>query len=377
MSVPVDVGAESCFHGGAFFDAVGDEFVDLSRRFEIVNADVLDAWFPPAPRVVQVLAEHLPWLLATSPPTNCAGMARVLARARDVPEANILPGAGSSALIFLAFTRWLRPDSRVVLLDPTYGEYRHVLENVVGCDVRRMTLARENGYRFDPDHLVGAVGAVPADCDLVVIVNPNSPTGQHVPRDALIAAIRRLPDGTRVWIDETYVEYAGTDQSLERFAAASRGVVVCKSMSKVYALSGARAAYLCAGPELLATLRPFVPPWAVSLPAQIAAVEAMRDPDYYATRYRETHALREALCHSLRALPGIEPTNGVANFVLCHLASAGPTAAEVVRRCRVEGVFLRDASGMGTTMGRRALRIAVKDAAANRRIVSVLARALH
>jgi histidinol-phosphate/aromatic aminotransferase/cobyric acid decarboxylase-like protein len=374
MPVPVDFGAGSCFHGGAFFDAVGDEFVDLSRRFEIVNADVLDAWFPPAPRVVQVLREHLPWLLATSPPTNCAGMARVLARARDVPEASILPGAGSSALIFLAFMRWLRPDSRVVLLDPTYGEYLHVLENVVGCDVTRLTLAREDGYRLDLDRLGDAVSA---GCDLVVIVNPNSPTGQHVPRDTLVAAIRRLPDGPRVWIDETYVEYAGTDQSLERFAAASRRVVVCKSMSKVYALSGARAAYLCAGPELLATLRPFVPPWAVSLLAQIAAVEALRDPDYYAARYRETHALREALCHSLRALPEIELTSGVANFVLCHLASAGPTAAEVVRRCRVEGVFLRDASGMGTTMGRHALRIAVKGAATNRRIVSVVERALR
>src|SRR5947207_468872 len=45
MTIDLDAG---CFHGGAFFDAVGDSFDDLSRRHQIINADVLDAWFPPA-----------------------------------------------------------------------------------------------------------------------------------------------------------------------------------------------------------------------------------------------------------------------------------------------------------------------------------------
>ena len=49
-------------------------------------------------------------------------------------------------------------------------------------------------------------------------------------------------------------------------------------MSKVYALSGARCAYLCASPHLLETLRSITPPWAVSLPGQVAAVAALRDP---------------------------------------------------------------------------------------------------
>ena len=365
----VEVRGESCFHGGAFFAAVGDEFDDLSRRSRIINADVLDAWFPPSPRVLDALREHLPWLLATSPPTDCGGMARVIARARGVPEECILPGAGSSALIFLAFTRWLNSASSVLLLDPTYGEYQHVLENVVGCDVTRFTLAREDGYRLDVDRLVDVASEA---FDLVVLVNPNSPTGQHVSREELTAALRRLPNGRRVWIDETYVDYVGAEESLESFAAASADVIVCKSMSKVYALSGVRAAYLCAGSERLNELRPFVPPWAVSLPAQVAAVEAVQDLEYYAERYRETHELREELRSALRELPGVEPTSGVANFVLCHLDPRGPTAAEIVSRCRDHGVFVRDVMGMGTRLGQHALRVAVKDASTNQRIVAGL-----
>jgi histidinol-phosphate/aromatic aminotransferase/cobyric acid decarboxylase-like protein len=172
-------------------------------------------------------------------------------------------------------------------------------------------------------------------------------------------------------VDETYVDYAGTGQSLEPFAARSENVVVCKSMSKVYALSGARVAYLCAGPHQLESLRPLTPPWAVSLPAQIAAVKALEDPGYYAAKYEETHALRRQLIEALKPL-NWEIIPGVTNFVLCHLPENGPDADTVIARCRERGLFLRNVATMGTSFGNRALRIAVKDAVTNRRMVEIL-----
>ena len=66
----------------------------------------------------------------------------------------------------------------------------------------------------------------------------------------------------------------------------------------------------------------------------------------------------------------------VTNFLLCHLPKTGPDADTVVSRCREHGVFLRDAGSMGSQMGSHALRIAVKDAAANQRLVEVLRKAL-
>src|ERR1043166_154764 len=102
----------ACYHGGAFFNAIGAEFEDLSRRHDIINADVLDAWFPPSPKVLAALEDDLPWLLRTSPPTNCEGLRRVIARTRGVAPENILPGGGSSDLIFLALRHWLTSSSR-------------------------------------------------------------------------------------------------------------------------------------------------------------------------------------------------------------------------------------------------------------------------
>jgi histidinol-phosphate/aromatic aminotransferase/cobyric acid decarboxylase-like protein/GNAT superfamily N-acetyltransferase len=396
-----------CFHGGAFFDAIGNRFDSLDRRNQIINADVLDAWFDPAPAVTAALLEALPWLLRTSPPAACEGMVAAIAQHRNVPAACVLPAAGSSDLIFLALRHWLTPGSRVLLTEPTYGEYAHVLEQVIGCRVIRLMLSREDGYVLRTDALQDATqpgrtacgranirADIRADCrqdlragtapspssgdySLIILVNPNSPTGRHIPRLELEDFLRGLPATTRVWIDETYIEYTGPDQSLEKFAAASSNVVVCKSMSKVYALSGVRTAYLVGPAALLAELRAITPPWAVSLPAQVAAVKALESPDYYADCYHRTHALRQQLAEDLAAIaPGMEVIPGTANFLLCHLPEPGPDAAAVVAACRERGVFLRDAKLMGSQLGRHALRVAVKSAEQNAEVVSAIAQAL-
>jgi histidinol-phosphate/aromatic aminotransferase/cobyric acid decarboxylase-like protein len=176
---------------------------------------------------------------------------------------------------------------------------------------------------------------------------------------------------TRIWIDETYVDFVDSAQSMERFAATSENVIVCKSMSKAYALSGARAAYLCASPHQLEELRAFTPPWAVSLLAQIAAVRAIESTDYYRERWQKTATLRTQLARELEQLRWVV-IPGVANFLLCHLPTEGPTAAEVVTRARERGLFLRDAVRMGAQLGDYAIRIAVKDAETNRRAMAVL-----
>jgi histidinol-phosphate/aromatic aminotransferase/cobyric acid decarboxylase-like protein len=253
-----------------------------------------------------------------------------------------------------------------------YGEYAHVLEQVIGCHVDRLELYRAENYDVSLSRLATALRG---GYDLIVLVNPNSPTGRHVSRIQLEGCLRLAPSTTRVWVDETYVDYVGGEESLERFAAESANVVVCKSMSKVYALSGVRSAYLVGAPAMVEELRSITPPWAVGLPAQVAAVNALMDPEYYAARHAETNRLREDLSRALRAL-GMEVVPGCANFLLAHLPPSGPMAEAVIAGCRERGLFLRNAAGMGTNLGRHALRIAVKDAVTNRRIIEIMASVL-
>ena len=358
-----------CEHGGSFWSAVGDDFASLEKAPEIISADVLDAWFSPAPQVIAALERHLPVLVRTSPPTRCEGMVRAIASARGLNAECILPAAGSSSLIFLAFRRWLSPQSRALVLDPTYGEYTHVLANVIGCHVDSLPLRRMHQYRIDVAELARRLSA---GYDIVVLVNPNSPTGVLLARDELEPVLAEASANTRVWIDETYIEYAGLQHSVEQFAARSAGVFVCKSMSKAYALSGLRAAYLAGPAAEIQDLRLLVPPWSVALPTQVAVVQALAASDYYEERYCETRVLRQQFAAELRGQFGFEVVPSDANFLLCHLPANCPPAVEICQRTQQRGVFLRDAGRISPRLGERCVRIAVKDAASNRRVLEVL-----
>lgn len=356
-----------------FFEEIGPGFDTLDRSKVIVNADVLDAWFPPSPRVLSTLQEHLPWLIRTSPPTQCEGLREAIANHRGVLPDNILLGAGSSDLIYRAFGHWLRRESRVLILDPTYGEYQHVLENVIGCRVERLPLSRDDGYKVNLDELVRRAKE---NYELIVLVNPNNPTGRHVRRAELENVLREMPRETRVWVDEAYIDYVGPAESLEHFAASNENIVVCKSMSKVYALSGMRVAYLCASPRQLSDLELLTPPWVVGLPAQVAAVRALQDAAHYEEQYKRTHLLRAEVHEMLRSIGIREIVPGETNFLMFHLANSQPTAAQISDVARREGVFVRDIAGMGSQLGSRAVRVAIKDPAGNVRVCEALQRAL-
>ncbi|MGW3730524.1 aminotransferase class I/II-fold pyridoxal phosphate-dependent enzyme [Streptomyces sp. NPDC000851] len=375
LDVPFAPRPDGCEHGGASFTAIGTDFRSLDRRHQVVAADVLDAWFPPAPGVRAALAEDPAWVARTSPPTGAEGLLAEIATARALPAETLAVGAGSSDLIFRAFGQWLTPQSRVLLTDPGYGEYAHVTERVIGCRVDRFRLRREGGWRIDPARLSAAVGS--GRYDLVVVVNPNNPTGRHAPAAELRSVIAAAPARTRWWIDEAYLGYVGLNESLAGLAATDPRVVVCTSLSKMYALSGMRAAYLVAEPNTAAQLRRWTPPWPVSLPAQLAAVEALRDPAYYSDCWRRTHALRRQLAAGLAGLDkDVVVEEAVANFLTVTLPSGGPSAAQLVHECRRHDVYLRDLSPLSSEYQGRTVRIAVRDTAENARIVAACQAAL-
>jgi histidinol-phosphate/aromatic aminotransferase/cobyric acid decarboxylase-like protein len=316
-----------CFHGGASLAA--------TRRSDIISADVLDAWYDPSLAAQAAAARDSAWAMRTSAPTNAEPLIAAIAESRGVACENIAVGAGSSELIFRCFVGWLTKASRVLLVEPTYGEYSHVLRNVIGCTVDSLELHESEGFALNANRLWDRCAGT--RYDLVVLVNPNSPFGTHCPGLKNV-----LPHvGTRVWVDETYVDYVGG--SLECVAADSPNLIVCKSMSKVYALSGCRVGYVCGHPSQIGILRARTPPWIVGRSTQAAAIEAVRDVEYYADRIRDTHAMRESLERQLGKIPGVRVFPGCANWTLVKLPA---DVGEVVRRCAERGVCLRVA-GLG------------------------------
>jgi histidinol-phosphate/aromatic aminotransferase/cobyric acid decarboxylase-like protein len=353
-------------HGGASFAAIGADFADLDRRRAIVDADVLDAWYPPAPSVVQEVAAHLEWLMKTSPPTHSEGLRAAIASHVGLPDSCILPGGGTSPFIFSALPRMVSSGDRVCILDPMYGEYRHVLENLVGAEVVSVPLAPERDFRVDPQALLEAAKG----CRLVIVVNPNSPTGQCLSRDEWEEIRRGLPETTRVWVDETYIDFAPGRPSVEPWVADDPRFVVAKSLSKFFALSGLRVGYLAADSAFIREVERFTPPWSVGTLAQVAAVRALEAYDYYQAKASETHALRQAMSDALDEMPGLRCVGSVTNFLMFE----APSASALVEGARKQGVYLRDCGSLSQRFADRYVRTAVKSAEENGRIIEAIGR---
>lgn len=354
-------------HGGDSFYAIGIQFDQLEGKDRVIDADILDAWFEPAPMVVEGIQQNLAWMIKTSPPTHGEGLIQTIASVRLVPQECILLGGGSSSLIYTCLPRLLNSQSNVVVLDPMYGEYDHILRHIIGIEPIRIALNADDN--FEPN-LKRAQEAV-ANADFVIWVNPNSPTGAAVSPEFLIAVLEAMPRDAMLWIDETYIDYVGMDASMESLVSHDRRVIVSKSMSKVYALSGLRVGYLAAHPEVIAQLKKYAPPWSVGLIAQYAAIGALESEDYYADRWQETHRLREALMNDIAALPWVaRVVPSQANFFLFEVEEQN--AARVCDLARAQNLFLRDCRSWGLPFGESFLRIAVKDANTNSRMLAIL-----
>tara|TARA_B100000609_G_scaffold178047_1_gene156970 strand:- start:251 stop:2071 length:1821 start_codon:yes stop_codon:yes gene_type:complete len=358
----------ACYHGGTSWATTG---FDFQLREQYVVADVLDSPFPPCPEVMDTLQTTLQHCCMESPPTDCAPLVQAVAARRTIPPDYIAVSSGSSSLMFTCLLQLLSKDSKVLILSPMYGEYKHILTHVIGCEVNECALSRDNDFALNIDALYEQA----CQHDALLLVNPNSPTGQHSSElpgllDRMYSRSTAAQRCQLVWVDETYVDYVSTAASLEARIPLCPQLLVCKSMSKVYALSGQRVAYLAG--QKVPGLRKFIPPWSVSLPAQLAGVAALSNPAYYRGQYARVHAQRLALEASLRTL-GFDVVPGCANFVLCFLPDGyAGTGAHFVRACRAHKLYARDPSNMGRTLGPRAVRFAVRLASDQERLLQVV-----
>lgn len=363
---------EVCYHGGKSWDT--SKF-DFGIRDTLVVADVLDSPFPPCPEALDVLREQLERCCQESPPTQCEELIETIAVTRRVQSKHVAVSSGSSSLMFSFLPQLLSSNSRVLVLSPMYGEYSHILTHVIGCEMTNFVLHSHEGFRIDGDELVQQA----RQHDAVILVNPNSPTGVYC--DNLGELVQRIQDESEsptqckmIWVDETYIDYIPEAQSLESLVEKIPSLIVCKSMSKCYALSGLRVAYAVS--QKMSELRRFIPPWAVSLPGQLAAVAALKNPAYYNEQYEIIHQQRRVLSEKLKQ-QSFTVLPGVANFLLTFLPeNTHHTSSSFIEACKQRGVFIRDAQNMGVTLGDNAVRFAIRSSKENERIVECVKEVL-
>jgi len=362
--------SEYCVHGGDLYQFIGEDFRDIDAAPETLAADVLDAWYPPSPRVLTCLRDHLSWAGRTSPPLRGQGLKRVIGEAFGIPEAQIVLGNGSSDLIFRLLPDIFRQEGPVVIPAPSYGEYAHVLQRLCGKTVHYFP-TYDTGFRIEPAALVRTLDETGAGG--LVLVNPSNPTGQCLSTESIRAVLEAIGGRCPCLIDETYFGYLPDgDVSLQAEVQRHPNLVILRSLSKIYALSGLRVGYALVSPSYASALQERTPPYTVSTLAQMAAIEALRDPSYAGQMVAATRERRAHLRDELRSIEGLRVVDSHINSLLLDLEQCTLDAGELVQRLSADGILLRDISSQGDRYPGRFVRISVLDYDANARMVQRL-----
>jgi cobalamin biosynthetic protein CobC len=178
----------------------------------------------------------------------------------------MLPVAGTQAAI-QALPR-LRAQSRVIVAAPSYAEHAHQWAGH-GHALRQVTYAELDDAQFDV-----------ATCDVLVVCNPNNPTGATIAPPRLLAWAEQLAArGGWLIVDEAFGDTGeGKDGNLSVAAYSDRpGLIVLRSVGKFFGLAGVRLGFVAAQPPLLQALANLLGPWSISGPAQQIGRAALQD----------------------------------------------------------------------------------------------------
>jgi histidinol-phosphate aminotransferase len=259
-----------------------------------------------------------------------------LAQLYGLAPGQVLVSRGSDEAIDLLVRAFCPAgESAVLISPPTFGMYA-VCARVQGATVIESPL-RAADFSLDIDALLAAV--TPA-VRLVFVCSPNNPTGALVPRDGIERLAKALAGRALLVVDEAYIEFAGQGSAVPLVQQHDH-VCVLRTLSKAYALAGARIGCLLGDENLVGLLRRIMAPYPLPTPCTDAALQALASPafDQALVHVGTIRHERERMARRLRTLPSVrEVMASDANFLTVRLHDVAASQAALL----AAGIVVRD-----------------------------------
>jgi histidinol-phosphate aminotransferase len=313
--------------------------------------------FGPSPRIWQAMQAVD---IARHPEPRAAPLRRALAAQHGIDPAALLVGNGAADLIYQLATAYVRPGDRVLIVAPTFGEYAAAAA-MMGAQVVEHRLAPASGFALDVAAL--AQQAQHLQPRLLFLCNPNNPTGSYQPYEAVAHLLRACPD-TLLVLDEAFVNFVAAPWQAASLLA-HNNLLILRSMTKDYALTGLRLGYVIAAPEIIAALEKVQPPWSVNALAQAAGLAALQDAAHLRRTLAALAQAKHTLASRLHALQ-LPPLPSAAHFWLLPVPDAAAWQAALLER----RILVRDCTSFGLP---RHIRIAARREEDNCQLLEALA----
>ncbi|WP_162523488.1 threonine-phosphate decarboxylase CobD [Calorimonas adulescens] len=306
----------------------GGDIYSIAREYGFKPEDILDFSGNINPlgmpeSVKRAIIENLD-ILSKYPDPEYLDLRQAIYKYSGVRPENIIVGNGGTELISLFF-KILNPRSGLILM-PTYSEYeREIMIN--GGRYEYYRLKEERDFVPEVDDIINCI----AGHDLLVVCNPNNPTGQAIYTDDMIKILAKAKKcGCFVFVDETYVEFVEDIDSVSaaRLVNEFDNLFIIRGISKFFGTPGLRIGYgLTSNKEIMEKMLFIKDPWTVSSIAQVAGQAVFGDIEYQERSKKLIREEREYISKEMSRFTNIKAYNTTANFFLCkildnHSASA-------------------------------------------------------
>jgi histidinol-phosphate aminotransferase len=237
----------------------------------------------------------------------------LIAEANGLDAGNVLVGNGGDEIILDVILAWGGPGRKLVDLPPTFSMY--------GIDAwmtgtRVVDVPRTAEFEVDGPALMRAVAE--QDPDIIVISNPNNPTGTMTPETLLIDLLEATD--ALVLVDEAYFEFSR--QTMRPHMSRHPNLAILRTFSKAFSLAGLRAGYLLADASVVRELTKVRQPYSVNRFTQVAAELAFRDRVVFEAGVREAMRNRDRLVHGLSQMAEVAVFPSEANYILFRVDQA-------------------------------------------------------
>lgn len=286
-----------------------------------------------------------------------------LAALYGVRREQLFVGRGSDEAIDLLVRAFCRAGEDAILIQPpTFGMYA-VSARIQNAAVVEVALASD--FSLDVQALLDAI--TPA-VKLVFLCTPNNPSGKSIPRADIEHVARVLTGKALVVVDEAYVEFSDQN-SVADLIDRYENLAVLRTLSKAWALAGARIGSLLAHADVIALIRRIMPPYPLPLPCVAAALAELSPSGQTMARenvviVREQREVMRTAISRLSNVREVLPSD--ANFLAVRFNDAGT----VYQRLLKAGIVVRDIRRYPQLQD--ALRITIGTPEENARVLTVL-----
>ncbi len=348
----------------------GGNLDEAERKYGIKKSEIKDFSgninpLAPPESIINSIIENVA-AITRYPDAKYLKLRQAIGEYTGVSAGNIIVGNGSTELISLVMN--LYRGKNALIISPAYSEYERAVNNNGGTCVL-FPLLEEDNFQLNVNSLLPILTE---EINLLVICNPNNPTGTAIPLSDLETIITHCKaHNIFIMIDETYAEFS-QEVSACPLVEKHKNLFIIRGTSKFFGVPGLRLGYgLCSDEKVLETAEKVKDPWSVSTLSTLAGECMFKDTPFINKTKSFITQQREKICSALAEISSVKYYKSFSNFILIKILDPTKNAEILFDLLIKEGILIRNADSF-PFLDNSFFRICIADEADNELLIAKL-----